>query len=151
VVDELERAGIERANMHTIARGDVDITGLPRASDAQRKDRVWFWEQVFWTGNLALFGLSLLGCVLALWEGSVAGLIFSLLVVMVTFLLGNRFAVVTPHVHLDEMRVPLLHGEVVLMVDLPRARVEEIEQLISRHHPEAGVGGVGWTLASMGI
>jgi hypothetical protein len=44
----------------------------------------------------------------------------------------------------DEQRIPLRHGEVVVMVDVPADRVHEVEGMVSRQHPEAGVGGVGW-------
>jgi len=39
---------------------------------------------------------------------------------------------------------------VVLLVDVPRRRVREVEALIG-HHPEASIGGVGWTIVSAGI
>ena len=48
------------------------------------------------------------------------------------------------------MRVPFAHGEEILLVDVPRTHVHEIEQLVSRRHPETGVGGVGWTIVSAG-
>jgi hypothetical protein len=56
-----------------------------------------------------------------------------------------------PHCHLNQMKVPLQHGEVVLLIDLPKNRVHEITQLVERHHPEAGLGGVGWTLSYAGL
>jgi hypothetical protein len=151
VVGELEQAGIDRTNMHTIARRDVDITGLPAATDAQRRDRIWLWDRMIWNGNLVLFGLSAIGLGAAVLTASPAWAVAAGVVMIATFLAGRHFAVAIPHVHLGEMRVPLLHGEVVLMVDVPRARLGEIEQLVIRHHPEAGVGGVGWSLSSRGI
>lgn len=36
------------------------------------------------------------------------------------------------------------------MIDVPRARVRETEQSVSRHHPEADLGGVGWTITALG-
>jgi len=45
-------------------------------------------------------------------------------------------------------RCPHGHGEVVLMVDVPRERVHEIEHRVSPWHREAGLGGVGWTVGS---
>jgi hypothetical protein len=48
-------------------------------------------------------------------------------------------------VHLGEFRDALAHGEVLLMVDVPRGRVSEVEDRVHRHHPEATVGGVGWS------
>jgi len=63
---------------------------------------------------------------------------------------GGRVAGKVPHFHLSGMRVPFAHGEEILLVDVPRTHVHEIEQLVSRRHPETGVGGVGWTIVSAG-
>jgi len=55
VVAELEQAGVARSQIHTIAGPGVEIAGLPVANRAQREDKVWLWERVFWDGNLWLF------------------------------------------------------------------------------------------------
>ena len=151
VVTELEAAGVERNRIHTIARSDVDIAGLPTANDAQRSDQVWFWEQIFWYDNLANFVLALTAAVIALYMGSVGWAIVGAVMAVATVILGQRLAVKLPHIHLSEMRIPFVHGEVTLLMDVPRSRVREIEQVVSRHHPEAGLSGVGWTIASAGI
>lgn len=151
VVTELEAAGVKRNRIHTIARSDVDIAGLPTANDAQRGDQVWLWEQIFWYGNLATFVLVLTAAAIALYLGSVGWAIVGAVMAVATVILGQRFAVKLPHIHLSEMRIPFVHGEVILLIDVPRSRVREIEQLVSRHHPEAGLSGVGWTIASAGI
>ena len=151
VVAELERDGVNRNRIHTIARPDVDLSGLPIANEAQRKDRVWFWERTFWNGNLIFFAIMLAIAALTLYAGSPGWTIVALAAALAAVVLGERFAVKVPHVHLSEMRVPMIHGEVIIMVDVPRTRVRDIEQMVIRHHPEAGVGGVGWTLASAGI
>ncbi len=36
------------------------------------------------------------------------------------------------------------------MIDVPRTRLREIEQLVSRHHPKADLDGVGWTIRALG-
>jgi hypothetical protein len=64
---------------------------------------------------------------------------------------GDRFAVRLPHAHLADLRVPLEHGEVVLLVDVPLYRVREIEHPVAERHPEVGVGGVGWTVEAFGV
>jgi hypothetical protein len=151
VVTELEAAGVERAQMHTLARSDVDISGLPVANEAQRSDQTWFWEQAFWYGNLAVFVVALAAAVLSLLAGSPGWAAVAAVVAITSVIVGDRFAVKVPHAHLNQVRVPYVHGEVILMVDVSRSRVHEIEQLVSRHHPEAGVGGVGWTIGSAGI
>jgi hypothetical protein len=47
----------------------------------------------------------------------------------------------------DAMR----HGELLLMVDVPVWRVERVEALVHKHHPEAVVGGVGWHIDALHI
>lgn len=51
-----------------------------------------------------------------------------------------------PDTHLDEFRGALSHSEVLLMVDVPKPRVAEIEKLVGRRHPETIPGGTSWTL-----
>ena len=47
-----------------------------------------------------------------------------------------------PSSRLRKFAAAIAAGELLLMVDVPRARVEEIEALIRRHHPEAEREGV---------
>ncbi|MEA3274408.1 MAG: hypothetical protein U9Q81_03765 [Pseudomonadota bacterium] len=151
VVADLETAGVERGHMHATAKTGTDLSGLPRANQAQRTDKVWLAERLFWYGNLAVFALAALGLALALYGASLGGIAVSLVIMLATFIAGQRFAVKVPHAHLADVRVPLEHGEVVLMVDVPFHRVREIEHLVSQRHPEAGVGGVGWTMEALRI
>jgi hypothetical protein len=151
VIAELETAGVNRDHIHTIARPDVGIADLPVANETQCRDRVWFWDRVFWYGNLAYFAVALAAAVLALYLGSPGWASVAALMAVALVILGKRFVVKPPHIHLSELRLPIAHGEVILLVDVPRSRVHEIEQAVSRHHPETGLGGVGWTMVSAGI
>jgi len=56
-----------------------------------------------------------------------------------------------PDTHLDEFRGALSHSEVLLMVDVPRQRVAEIEEIVRQQHPEATLGGAGWTIEALRI
>jgi hypothetical protein len=150
IVSELQAAGIDRSRIHASARQGVDLTGLPGATEPQRGDRGRFLEGLFWNGNLALFAAAAAGLVIAGFAGSVPGAIGASVVMLATLAAGNWFSVRLPHAHIGDLRVPLEHGEVVLMVDVPKSRVREIEQRVSRCHPEAEVGGVGWTLQALG-
>lgn len=150
IVSELEAAGISRQWIHASAREGVDLEGLPEATTAQRDDRVWRLDKLFWNGNLLIFGIAVVALVAAITLGSVAGSIVAIAIVVTTYLVGKRFAAMIPHAHIGELRVPLAHGEVVLMIDAPRDRVREIERLVSRHHPEASVSGIGWTMPALG-
>jgi hypothetical protein len=150
-VADLEGAGVLPANMHAVAKSGTDLSGLPRATEGQKHDQVWRLERLFWYGNLGVFALAALGLIAALVAWSPVGMIASVVVLVATFIAGERFAVKLPHAHLADLRVPLEHGEVVLLVDVPLQRVREIEHLVAERHPEIGVGGVGWTIEAFGI
>ncbi len=150
-VEELVQAGVTRNRMHAIAREDVDLSDLPSATPQQKRDTAWRLEQLFWGGNLAVFFMALAALLVTwYWGFSLWSLVF-IGIMVATFVLGERFATEMPNVHLDEFRGALQHGEVLLMVDVPRWRVAEIEDRVHRRHPEATVGGVGWTIQALGI
>jgi hypothetical protein len=150
-VADLEGAGVLPANMHAVAKSGTDLSGLPRATEGQKHDQVWRLERLFWYGNLGVFALAALGLIAALVAWSPVGMIASVVVLVGTFIAGERFAVKLPHAHLAGLRVPLEHGEVVLLVDVRLQRVREIEHLVAERHPEIGVGGVGWTIEAFGV
>jgi hypothetical protein len=151
VVEELEGAGMSTRDMHAMARPGVDLSSLPFANTKQREDRVWLIERLLWDLNLAVFALALIGLLISLYWGFSVWSASSLLVMLVTFVAGDRFAVKVPHAHLDEVRDALSHGEILLMIDAPKGRVAEVAGLVHRHHPEAALGGVGWTIEAFGI
>ncbi|MCW8919523.1 MAG: hypothetical protein OQL08_12010 [Gammaproteobacteria bacterium] len=150
VSDELQRDGIKREQLHAMSRDGGALPGLPPASAGQQQDRVWFWERLYWNANLALFGVALFGFVVALFNGAAAWALFAAAVMLFTFLGGNYFVRELPHAHLNEMREPLQHGEVVLMVDLPPQQLQWAEAIV-RRHPEAGGNVVGWTVPGLGM
>ena len=143
-VNELLAAGIARTDIHAVALDPQTVADLPPANVEQRRDRTWRLETAYWQANLALFFIALVGLLAALYAGKPILAMFALGIMVLTFITGERFAVRLPHAHLDEQSVPLHHGEVVLMVDVPESRVQDVAQVVSRRHPEVGVGGVGW-------
>ncbi|EGW54571.1 hypothetical protein [Candidatus Endoriftia persephone] len=150
-VVDLTGMGVARRHIHTIARQDVDIEGLPEASVRQRSDFAARLEQWFWDLNLLLFFAALLVLVAAAFSGSVGVTLAALLVMGLTYLAGRHFVRHLPHAHLDECRTAIRHGEILLLVDLPRERVAAVERSMRKRHPEVEVGGVGWTLDALQI
>jgi hypothetical protein len=154
VIDELSREGVDRSHLHAMADPAVDLSALAsRAplSSAQAEDRAWRIEHRLWNANLGLFALALAGLLVALYLGLTGWAVAALAVMLATFVAGEQFAVKVPHAHLDEVRAALAHGEVLLMVDVPRQRVAEIEDLVHRRHPEAALGGVGWSTDALSV
>jgi hypothetical protein len=151
VVNDLETAGVAVQHMHAIAGRGATLTRLPPATEHQRQDVGSRLERLAWIGNLLLFFLGTVGLIASLAWSSLIGGALSVALMMLTVVAGALFALRVPDTHLDEFRGVLSHGEVLLMVDVPKRRVAEIEELIYRRHPEVTPGGVGWTIEALGI
>lgn len=151
LVADLEAAGVERRQIHALAGKGASLQTLPPASERQRRDMVWHLERLLWTGNLGLFAVATAGLMVSLLFDSATGAFLSAAVMAASFIAGFLFATRVPDVHLDEFRGVLAHPEVLLMVDVPKRRVAEIEEMVSRRHPEATAGGAGWTIEALQI
>ena len=150
-VADLDGLGVDREHMHVLARPGVDLSGLPPATERQRSDLLKRLEQTLWGGNLLLFGAAFAGLVLAVVFGSVIGMVLAVAVMIISFVSGALFALRMPMVHLDEFHEALRHGELLLMVDVSRDRVDDVEELMRHRHPEAVTGGSGWTPDAFGV
>ena len=151
VVNDLETAGVGVQHMHAIAGRGATLMRLPAATKRQRQDAGSRLERQAWNGNLVLFFLATVGLLASLAWSSLVGAALSVALMLLTLAGGTLFALRVPDTHLDEFRGVLSHGEVLLMVDVPKRRVAEIEELLYRRHPEATPGGVGWTIETLGI
>ncbi len=151
VVNDLETAGVGRQHMHAIAGRGTTLTQLPPATERQRQDAGARLERLAWSGNLVLFFLGTVGLIASLAWSSLVGGALSVALMMLTLAAGAWFALRVPDTHLDEFRGALSHSEILLMVDVPRQRVAEIEEMVRRRHPEATPGGTGWTIEALGI
>lgn len=151
IMADLEVIGVGREHVHAIPGKGVSLTRLPPATERQRHDAVWHLERVLWSANLGAFALAFAGLLAALYYGATAGAVAALAVMALTFVAGAWFAVRVPDVHLDEFRGALAHGEILLMVDVPKQKVFEVEEAVERNHPEAVAGGAGWTIERLGV
>lgn len=152
LVQELEQHGIDRRCIHAIAGEGVDPGDLPQATSQQRGDVAARIEKVLWLGNLAVFFLALLVLiVMALSQSGWPWLLLPAGIMAASFLGGLGFTTRVPNVHLDEFRDALRHAEVLLLVDVPVRQVARIEKLVHRRHPEAAVGGVGWSISDLPV
>ena len=150
-VADLDGLGVDAGHMHVLARPGTDLSGLPPATERQRRDILKRLEQTLWGGNLVLFGAAFAGLVLAVVFGSVIGMVLAVAVMIISFVSGALFALRMPMVHLDEFHEALRHGELLLMVDVSRDRVDDVEELMRHRHPEAVTGGSGWTPDAFGV
>jgi hypothetical protein len=140
---ELLLAHIDDHHIHFLAT--VDLEGLPNASLLQRSD--------------LLHGMAL-GVLFGALTGAAGGLLLYFYpnvdnqlgtgVILVLAVIGALFgswaasliAVSVPNSRLRAFDKDINAGHILLMVDVPKERVDEITALIKSHHPEAEIRGV---------
>jgi len=149
-VKQLVFKHISERKIYAIAPG-VTLKALPEATERQKKDTTFRVESFLWTANLLIFAFSLATLIVTLIMSEYLLAIIALGGIAATFFAGEHFVVHVPNVHLTEFTDALSHGEILLMVDVPVSRVTEIEDFVHQHHPEAAIGGVGWSLDAFEI
>jgi hypothetical protein len=145
IVEELLLARIEERHMHVVAREGTPLEDLPEAKVAQSSDLVPALQRGVAAGGLAgllagalavtfppaglvlgggaLLGLTAFGAGFGAWMSSMVG-------------------VGLPNSRIAQYQGAIDAGELLLMVDVHRDRVAEVEALVTRHHPEAELEGV---------
>jgi len=138
--DDLLLARVEHRHMHFLARRGTELGELHEASVLQKTD-------VRHAAGRGLFLGGLLGA-LAAWlltQFPIDGLQFQHGGVLMMIAFGAAFGVFAstlvgtsvPNSKLKRFADEIEHGKILLMVDVPLHRVEEIQQLLERRHPEA--------------
>ena len=144
VVDELLLARVEWKHIHLLARKGTALEDLPEAVLSQTSDLVPALQRGISagaaTGMLAGLvamafppaGLTVAGGLLLAMTGAGAG--FGALMATMT-------GVGIPSSRLERFQDAINEGRLLMMVDLPRGRVEEIEARVRSQHPEVDIGG----------
>lgn len=143
IVDELLLARIEDRNMHFHAKDGVSLEGLHQANLLQTSDIVHGAES-----GLVVGGVAGVMAGIAVMMFPPTGVSMQLVTILITAVLGSVFglwvssmiASSIPNSRLREFEEDLEAGKILLMVDVPSARVTEIRELFAKRHPEA-IGG----------
>jgi hypothetical protein len=138
--DELLLNRIEDSHIHVLAKDGVPLEGLHEASILQKTDFVHGAESGLAIGG----GLGILAGVAAILFPP-AGVNVQLVVILVTALIGAAFgawvssmvASSIPNSRLKTFETGIESGRVLMMVDVPAGRVDEIKRLVTSLHPEA--------------
>lgn len=144
-MDDLLLARVENRHIHFVARDGADMTGLHEANLFQTSDIVHAAEMGLMVGGgvgvvagvvVAMFPivsdtpqwglvgvLAVLGAVFGAWAAS---------------MIGSS----APNSRLRAFEKDIEAGKILLMVDVPRGRIEEVETLLRNAHPEASFAGM---------
>ena len=146
IVDELLLARVEQRHMHIAAADHHALTeaNLPEANLLQESDFIPAVERGLAiggaTGILAgIAAVALPGVGLVLGGGAILGI--GLAGAGVGAWLSSMIGISVPSSRLTEFEDAIKEGSLLMMVDVPKTRVEEITALIKQHHPEAEIEG----------
>jgi len=143
IVDELRSLGIKDNHLHVLAKRDTPLQDLPEANELQKTDFIAAVERGAALG--ATSGL-LAGLVSLRFAGfAIAGApILGILVfggtigAMMSGLAGLR----TGNSKIRKYEEAIENGELLVMVDIVKERIDEISKLITNHHPKAEFEGI---------
>ena len=147
--DDLLLARVDDRCMHFLAKRGTPLAPLREATFLQKGDAVHGAELGLAIGGLGGF---LLGVYMVL--SPPEGMTLELVTVLASSLIGAAFgawaaslvAMSVPNTRLKAFQADIEAGKLLLMVDVPLSRVEEVQELVSRRHPEATAHGMEPTL-----
>ena len=149
IINELLLSRVEWRHVHVIANHNVPLEDLPEATLAQRSDLLPALARGAAMGGLTgtLAGLVALAF-------PPAGLTIAGGAVVAITLCGAGFGAWTatmigvdvPNTRLKRFEAAIERGELLMMIDVPKDRVEEIEKMIKLHHAEAEIRGTEPTI-----
>lgn len=145
-MDDLLIARIAESHIHFVGREDMDLSGLHAANLLQTSDVVRAAQAGLVVGLLTG---AVGGGLLAWWfpigdEASSWGLAGVLAIVGALFgaWASSMIGVAIPSQRLERFERAIEAGQILLMIDVPRGRVDEIEARLQALHPEARLEGV---------
>jgi hypothetical protein len=145
VHNELLLARVPENRMHVIADERIDLEDLPEASLWQRSDLSHGLQLGLPVGGLT--GV-VVGVLAVLFGWITPG--YEAKTIMATVLAGlfvgtwaaSMIAVNVPNTRHRAFETDLQQEHILFIVDIPVQRVDEITELVTRHHPEADMRGI---------
>jgi hypothetical protein len=146
IVDELLLARIEERHIHIAAADHHALTeaNLPEASLLQESDFVPAVERGLAiggaTGILAgIAAIAIPGAGLVLGGGAILGI--GLAGAGIGAWMSGMIGISVPSSRLADFESAIEEGQLLMMVDVPKDKVERITELVMSHHPEAHIEG----------
>ncbi|PPD30952.1 MAG: DUF1269 domain-containing protein [Methylomonas sp.] len=143
IVEELRVEGIEDRHIHILAKRDTPLGDMPEASVFQKTDFIPAVERGTalgaTTGLLAgLVAMRFAGFAIA--GGPVLGVLVygATIGAMMSGLAGLQVG----NSRVKDYADAIEHGQLLVLIDIPKQRIDAIKQIIAKHHPEAKFEGI---------
>ena len=145
IVHELLLSHVEERYIHLIARDDIPMEDLPEATLMQKSDFIPALEKGVLGG--AYTGLAAGLVVMAFPPAGMViggGAILAMMAagVAVGGMMSTLVGVGLPSGRLEKFEEAIKAGNILILVDIPRQRLNEIQEIVTKHHPEAEFDGI---------
>jgi hypothetical protein len=147
--DELLLARVEERHIHVIARQGTPLEDLPEARLRERSDLIPALERGAAIGGVTGVVAGIIAVTFppaGLLLGGGAILATGLAGAGVGAMMSSMIGVDVPNSRIQRFHDAIEKGELLMMVDVPTDRVDEIDELVKKHHPEADIEGTEPTL-----
>lgn len=143
IVDDLLLARVEERHIHVLTKRGTPLEDLPEASFLQKTDFLPALEQGLALGGATglLAGLAAIALPTGLVLGGGALLAISLAGAGLGGLMSSMVGISIGSRRIERFQEAMENGEFLMMIDVPRDRIEAIEGIVKRHHPEAECEG----------
>jgi len=146
VMDDLVQAGVASAHIHFAGPEGADLRGLHAANVWQTSDVVHAAESGLVIGSAAGAAIGLVAALLFPIVGDAPQWEVAAALAVLGGLFGawssSMIGISIPSPRLERFQAAIAAGQLLLMVDLPPARVAQVEALLEAAHPEARFAGV---------
>ncbi|KQW57964.1 hypothetical protein [Variovorax sp. Root411] len=145
VMDDLVRARVDVARIHFAGPEGMDMAGLHAANVWQTSDVVHAAKTGWAVGSACGIVVGLMAALMFPIFGDDPEWEVAVLVAVVGGVVGtwsaSMIGISIPSPRLQRFEGAIAQGQILLMVDLPRSRVRDIEALLQSAHPEARFEG----------
>jgi hypothetical protein len=141
IVHELLEKDVPENHIHVIAREGTPMEDLPEAGLRDRSDIIPALERGAAIGGTA-GALAGLAAVTVPGLGVVGGGAILALAAAGTGVgawASSLMGISTPNSRLKRFHEAIEHGQLLMLVDVPRDHVDEVKELVRSHHPEAEI------------
>lgn len=149
IVDELLLARIEERHIHVIAKSGTPMEDLPEANLLQKSDFIPAVER-----GLALGGTTgILAGLVSVTLPATAPMLAGGILLMATLSgagigawAGGMVGVSVGNTRIKQFEKAIEAGQLLLLADVPKSRVDEIEERVKQHLPEVEIEGTEPTI-----
>lgn len=143
IVDELRASSIEDHQIHIVAKRGTPLQDLPEASPLQKSDIIPAMERAVAVGGTTglLAGIVAVALPTGLVLGGGAILASTLAGAGIGAWLGGMVGLNVGNTRLKPYEDAVEKGKMLVLLDIPKSRIDEITQMILKHNPEAEFEG----------